>query len=84
MKNTMLDVHNHLIARIEALADEALKGEALEREVKRSQTTAKVAATVIDNVRLAFDVDKHLSEFDREKAGSVVRGFLPKKNERHD
>ena len=83
MKNTMTDLHNHLMARIEALGDEDLDGDNLERELKRSHTTANVAGKVIENVRLAFDVDKHLSEFDREAAGSVVKGFLPQKNGNH-
>ena len=48
MKNTMQDLHNHLFARIEALSDESLAGEALNAEIRRTEATVKLAATVVE------------------------------------
>ena len=71
-RNTMLDLHDHLMARIEAMGDEDTVGEELDLEIKRSEATAKIAATMIANLRLALDTDRHLAEYDRAQAGSVL------------
>ena len=78
-RNTMLDLHDHLMARIEALGDvgdeedvEEIDKEKLDLEIRRSEATSKVAATMIANLRLGLDMDRHLAEYDRAKAGSVL------------
>ena len=48
MKNTMQDLHNHLFARIEALGDEALTGDALDAEIRRTEATVKLAGVVVE------------------------------------
>ena len=58
MKNTFADLHNHLIARIEALGDEDLSDEDLEKELKRSRATATVALRAIQNGRLMLDAQQ--------------------------
>ena len=77
MKNSMQDLHNHLFARLEALGDEDLEGEKLAEEVTRSKASRDIADKIIENARLALDADKHLAEYDRENAGTVIAGVLP-------
>lgn len=62
-KNTMADLHDHLMAQLERLVDEDLEGEALEHEMKRSRAVANVAKTMINNGRLVLDAEKHKEEF---------------------
>ena len=78
-RNTMLDLHDHLMARVEALGDvgdeedvDEIDKEKLDLEIRRSEATAKVAATMISNLRLGLDMDRHLAEYDRSQAGSVL------------
>ena len=76
MKNTMVDLHNHLMARIEALSDEGTSGEALEAEIERSKAVGSLATVMIGNARLALDVDRHLSEYGRKNAGTALVPML--------
>ena len=61
MKNTLADLNNYLFESIERLNDE-LDMEALEREIKRSETVQKVAKTIIDNGALALKAQEMLYE----------------------
>ena len=76
-KNKMIDLHNHLFARLEALGDESLKGEELQAELDRSKATASIADKVIQNAGLVLQVDKHLAEHDSRKAGQALKDLLP-------
>jgi len=59
MKNSLVDLQNHLFEMIETLNDQNLKGEELEREIKRSLTINELAKTAVTNGALmvkALDV----------------------------
>ena len=58
MKNTLIDLNNHLFAQLERLSDEELKGEALSEEIDRAKSIAVIAKTIIDNGSLALDAKK--------------------------
>lgn len=60
-KNRLGDLHDHLMARVEALGDESVKGEALKDEIARSRAATQVAGAIIDNARLALDAEKHFA-----------------------
>ncbi|WP_347253477.1 hypothetical protein [Leminorella grimontii] len=60
MKNTLEDLNNHLFAQIERLGDESLTVEQLETELKRSREIACIASKIVDNGRLALDVQRAL------------------------
>lgn len=64
MKNTLTDLHNHLMAQIERLGDENIASdpEKLEAEIQRSKTIAQLAGTAVSNARVMLDASKHLHE----------------------
>ncbi|WP_140918201.1 hypothetical protein [Limnobaculum xujianqingii] len=68
MKNTLEDLNNHLFAQIERLGDEDLTSEKLETELKRSREIANIASKIVDNGRLALDVQKALGSGSAEFA----------------
>ena len=70
MKNSLTDLHNHLIAQVERLSDEALEGSGLAREVKRAEALAKVAAAIIQNARVvlhAMEYSNVIASMDSER-----------------
>ena len=62
MKNTLLDLNNHLFMEIERLGDEDLKGEDLVSEIERAKAITGVASQVIQNGKLAIDAEKFRAE----------------------
>lgn len=73
MKNTLSDMHNHLMAQIERLGDEGLSSdpEKLEAEIRRSKSMAQLAGTAVNNARVMVDAAKHLA--DRNGQASLPR-----------
>lgn len=63
MKNKLIDLNNHLFEQLERLNDEELKKEDLEEELKRAETVAKIAQTIINNGELMFKAQKHYDEY---------------------
>ena len=73
MKNKLTDLNNHLFAQLERLNDEALKGETLKEEMDRSKSVVSVGRAIVDNARLALDVEKFRSEW----SGSTHQPAMP-------
>lgn len=63
MKNTLTDLNNYLFEAIERLNDDSLDPEALEKEIKRSETVTKVAQTIIENGEMAIRAQKVMYEY---------------------
>lgn len=72
MKNSMLDLYNHLMLQIETLTDEDLKGEELQEAIKRSTAVTKVADTMIANAGVVLKAEQL-----RRTAGSGHAEPLP-------
>ena len=49
MKNTLVDLQNHLFCMIEKLNDDSLTGEELEQEIKRSLAINELSKTAVTN-----------------------------------
>lgn len=54
MKNTLVDLNNHLFAQLERLSDEDLKGDKLAEEIKRAQAVTGVAREIVANGSLVL------------------------------
>lgn len=62
-KTTLTDLNEYLFQQLDALTNEDLNEEELERAIKRSEAVTKVAKTIIDNGNLALSAKKHLDEY---------------------
>ena len=58
MKNTMLDLHNHLFMELERLGDEDLTGEELKRECQRAEAIKGTAHEIILNARTVMKAEE--------------------------
>lgn len=56
-------MHDILFHQLEILSNEDLTGEALEVEMKRTESMCKLTGQIIDNGRLAINVAKISQEF---------------------
>lgn len=65
MKNTLVDLNNHLFEQLERLNDEELTGDKLEREIRRSKAMTDVATKIIDNASLGLDAERLKVEYGR-------------------
>lgn len=70
MKNGLSDLNNHLFAQLERLGDETLKGEELEKEIKRSKAITAVSTEIVSNANLVLDAAKF-------KVDYAARAVLP-------
>lgn len=62
MKNTLMDLNDHLFAQLERLGDEDLKGDALSEEIKRSLAVTSVAREIVANGALVLKARIAVSE----------------------
>ena len=69
MKNTLLDLNNHLFEQLERLNDEELAGEQLDRELKRADGMTRIAAQIIQNGELAYKTMVHMDEYGYDMKG---------------
>lgn len=67
MRNKLTDLNNYLFEAIERLNDDSLTEEQLQVEIARAGAVKGIAATIIDNGKLALDVKKHFDEYGEGK-----------------
>ncbi len=58
MKNSMLDLHNHLFAQLERLSEESVKGDELREELSRAKAVVAVADVLVNNATLMLEAEK--------------------------
>lgn len=63
MRNTITDLNEYLFQQLDALSNESLTGEALDREIERSRAIQGIAKTVIDGANIALQAKKHMDEY---------------------
>lgn len=55
MRNTLVDLNNHLFAQMERLGDESLSKEELETEIMRAKAVAGIASQIVSNANTMLD-----------------------------
>ena len=68
MKNKQTDLHNILVEQLEYLNDRDIKGAELDEEIRRANASCNVAAQIIANGNLAYNVAKFV-----ESAGGKIK-----------
>ena len=63
MKNTLTDLNNYLFEQLERLNDDSLTEDQLERELRKTDATTKIAEKIIANGELAFKTMKHMDDY---------------------
>lgn len=58
MKNTLLDLNNHLFEALERLNDEDMTQEQLEQEIKKDNAIASISNQIIANAKLELEAVK--------------------------
>lgn len=77
-QNKLSDLNDFLMAQIQVLSNENLKGEELDAELRKSKAIASLSSQVIKNSRLVFDAAKATS------GGNIKQQSLPKTFELKD
>ena len=81
MKNTLVDLNNHLFEQLERLNDDELVGEDLNKEIDRASAMTKVAQTIINNNDLVLNAIKHADAYGKD-AGEMS-GMLKIENKKN-
>jgi hypothetical protein len=62
MKNQLIDLNNHLFAKIERLGDESLSLDQVALEVDRARAICGVSIQIVSNATLALNAAKFKTE----------------------
>lgn len=73
MKNTLVDLNNHLFAEMERLSDEELNGENLAEEIERARAVCNVSSQIIANGSLALRAELFKSEIISSKEAKLPK-----------
>jgi hypothetical protein len=61
--NNIQDLNKILFERIEALENNELSDEALNREITKTDAIVKVSTTILNNAKLALEAQKQFDEY---------------------
>lgn len=65
MKNSLIDLNNHLFEQLERINDDELTEEQLNKEIQRSKAMTDIASKIIDNAALGLQAEKLKVEYGR-------------------
>lgn len=74
MKNTMLDLNNHLFEQLERLNDEDLSPEQLKTEIARAKAMASISGNIIAKASNALEAARFRSEYSRSELPEFLIG----------
>ena len=72
MKNKLLDLNNHLFARLERLGDESLTSETLAQEAARTDAIVKVSEQIINNAQISLKAAELVAKHDGKNWESIL------------
>ena len=67
MRNTLVDLNNHLFEQLERLNDEELTDEQLEKELKRTDAMKDIATQIIANANIVLKATELNMEYSRNE-----------------
>ena len=67
MRNTLVDLNNHLFEQLERLNDEELTDEELEKEIKRTDAMKDIATQIIANANIVLKATELNMEYSRNE-----------------
>ncbi len=67
MRNTLVDLNNHLFEQLERLNDEELTDEQLEKEIKRADAMKDIATQIIANANIVLKATELNMEYSRNE-----------------
>lgn len=81
MRNTLVDLNNHLFEQLERLNDEELTDEQLEKEIKRTDAMKDIATQIIANANIVLKATELNMEYSRNEVNvpQMLIGFDEKK-----
>ena len=81
MRNTLVDLNNHLFEQLERLNDEELTDEQLEKEIKRTDAMKDIATQIIANANIVLKATELNMEYSRNEVNvpQMLIGFNDKK-----
>lgn len=63
IKNTLVDLNNHLFEQMERLNDDDLTERELEKEIKRAKSMASIAQAIVANADIGIKAEKLKIEY---------------------
>lgn len=81
MKNTLVDLNDHLFEQMERLNDDDLTGEELDKEIKRADAMTDIASQIISNANIMLKATELNMEYSRDeiKVPKLLTGNEDKK-----
>lgn len=79
MKNTLIDLNNHLFEEMERLNDDELNNEELDKEIRRAKAMTDISGQIIENAALGLNAEKLRAEYGNRNIH--LPGKLENKNE---
>ena len=67
MRNTLVDLNNHLFEQMERLNDDELTDEQLEKEIKRADAMKDIASQIINNAQIVLKATELNIEYSRNE-----------------
>ena len=62
MRNTLVDLNNHLFAQLERLSDEDMTNEELEKEVIRAKSIKDISQQIVSNANLVLEAQRLVAD----------------------
>lgn len=81
MRNTLVDLNNHLFEQMERLNDDELTDEELEKEIKRADAMKDIATQIIANANIVLKATELNMEYSKNEVNvpQMLIGFDEKK-----